>query len=107
MVLDFADKIAGYASYGRNRMPSLTYGGEIFELYLAPGISGRRPRPTDVRGGADATSPRTAIRLSSSGRSPATTARSASIAASAGASCGARRSRFGAETRERVAFGFD
>ena len=40
MVLDFADHIAGYASYGRNRMPQLAYNGEIFELYLAPEYQG-------------------------------------------------------------------
>ena len=40
IVLDFADTIAGYASYGRNRMPSLSYSGEIFELYLAPEYQG-------------------------------------------------------------------
>ena len=43
LVLDFADTIAGYASYGRNRMPALAYGGEIFELYLAPEYQGVRP----------------------------------------------------------------
>ncbi len=40
IVLDFADKVAGYSSYGRNRMPSLNYSGEIFELYLAPEYQG-------------------------------------------------------------------
>ena len=40
IVLDFADIIAGYASYGRNRMPTLNYGGEIFELYLMPEYQG-------------------------------------------------------------------
>jgi ribosomal protein S18 acetylase RimI-like enzyme len=39
-VLDFDDTIAGYASYGRNRVPSLPFGGEIFELYLAPEFQG-------------------------------------------------------------------
>jgi ribosomal protein S18 acetylase RimI-like enzyme len=39
-VLDFDESIAGYASYGRNRVPSLPYGGEIFELYLAPEFQG-------------------------------------------------------------------
>ena len=39
-MLDFADAVAGYASYGRNRMPALTYGGEIFELYLTPEYQG-------------------------------------------------------------------
>ncbi len=27
-------------SYGRNRVPALTYSGEIFELYLAPEYQG-------------------------------------------------------------------
>jgi ribosomal protein S18 acetylase RimI-like enzyme len=40
LVLDFGDRIAGYASYGRNRMPTLGQGGEIFELYLAPEYQG-------------------------------------------------------------------
>lgn len=40
LVLDFGDTIAGYCSYGRNRMPSLNYSGEIFELYLSPEYQG-------------------------------------------------------------------
>lgn len=40
IVLDFDDSIGGYASYGRNRVPSLPYRGEIFELYLAPEFQG-------------------------------------------------------------------
>jgi ribosomal protein S18 acetylase RimI-like enzyme len=40
VVLDFADQIAGYASYGRNRAMSLPYSGEIFELYLKPEYQG-------------------------------------------------------------------
>ena len=39
-VLDVGDRIAGYASYGRNRASSLPYRGEIFELYLAPEYQG-------------------------------------------------------------------
>jgi ribosomal protein S18 acetylase RimI-like enzyme len=39
-VLDFDDMIGGYASYGRNRVPSLPFGGEIFEIYLAPEFQG-------------------------------------------------------------------
>lgn len=39
-VLDFDDTIGGYASYGRNRVPALPYGGEVFELYLAPEFQG-------------------------------------------------------------------
>src|ERR1700689_2518425 len=40
MVLDFSETVAGYASYGRNRMPALAFSGEIFELYLAPEYQG-------------------------------------------------------------------
>jgi ribosomal protein S18 acetylase RimI-like enzyme len=40
LVLDFDDTICGYASYGRNRVPSLHFGGEIFELYIAPPYQG-------------------------------------------------------------------
>jgi ribosomal protein S18 acetylase RimI-like enzyme len=40
LVLDFAGSIGGYATYGRNRVPSLPHGGEVFELYLAPQFQG-------------------------------------------------------------------
>jgi ribosomal protein S18 acetylase RimI-like enzyme len=40
VVLDFDDAIGGYASYGRTRVPALAYGGEIFELYIAPEFQG-------------------------------------------------------------------
>jgi len=40
VVLDFDETIAGYASYGRNRVRSMPYAGEIFELYLAPEFQG-------------------------------------------------------------------
>jgi ribosomal protein S18 acetylase RimI-like enzyme len=36
LVLDFEKQIAGYATYGRNRVPSMPYSGEIFEIYLRP-----------------------------------------------------------------------
>jgi ribosomal protein S18 acetylase RimI-like enzyme len=39
-VLDFDDKVAGYASFGRNRAASLPYRGEIFEIYLLPEFQG-------------------------------------------------------------------
>src|SRR5947209_19355903 len=39
-VLEFDDSIVGYSSYGRNRVPTLPYGGEVFELYLAPEFQG-------------------------------------------------------------------
>jgi ribosomal protein S18 acetylase RimI-like enzyme len=40
VVLDFDETIGGYASYGRNRVPSMPFGGEIFELYIAPEFQG-------------------------------------------------------------------
>jgi ribosomal protein S18 acetylase RimI-like enzyme len=40
VVLDYDETIAGYASYGRNRVRSIPYAGEIFELYLAPEFQG-------------------------------------------------------------------
>ena len=36
LVLDFEKEIVGYATYGRNRVPTMPYAGEIFELYLRP-----------------------------------------------------------------------
>ena len=39
-ILAFEDTIAGYANYGRNRARSLTYEGEIYELYLRPEFQG-------------------------------------------------------------------
>lgn len=40
LVLEFDEAIAGYATYGRNRVPTLPFQGEIFELYLAPEFQG-------------------------------------------------------------------
>lgn len=39
-VLQFGERIAGYANYGRNRARSLYYDGEIYELYLRPEFQG-------------------------------------------------------------------
>ena len=39
-VLMFGDTAAGYANYGRNRARSLTYDGEVYELYLRPEFQG-------------------------------------------------------------------
>jgi ribosomal protein S18 acetylase RimI-like enzyme len=36
----FGDVVAGYANYGRNRARSLSYDGEIYELYLRPEYQG-------------------------------------------------------------------
>ncbi len=39
-LLQFGDKIAGYANYGRNRAKSLYFDGEVYELYLRPEYQG-------------------------------------------------------------------
>jgi ribosomal protein S18 acetylase RimI-like enzyme len=39
-IFAFGDTLAGYANYGRNRARSLTYDGEIYELYLRPEFQG-------------------------------------------------------------------
>ena len=39
-LLQFGDRVAGYANYGRNRARSLYYDGEIYELYLRPEFQG-------------------------------------------------------------------
>ncbi|HXY58902.1 MAG TPA: GNAT family N-acetyltransferase [Methylocystis sp.] len=40
LVLSFDCDLVGYATYGRNRVPSMPYSGEIFELYLRPEFQG-------------------------------------------------------------------
>jgi ribosomal protein S18 acetylase RimI-like enzyme len=39
-LLVFGEHVAGYANYGRNRAHSLTYDGEIYELYLRSEFQG-------------------------------------------------------------------
>lgn len=39
-ILSFGDQVAGYANYGRNRARSLSYDGEIYEIYLRPEFQG-------------------------------------------------------------------
>ena len=39
-LLQFGEKVAGYANYGRNRARSLHFDGEIYELYLRPEYQG-------------------------------------------------------------------
>jgi ribosomal protein S18 acetylase RimI-like enzyme len=40
LVLDTGERVAGYASMGRSRSPTLRAEGEIFELYLDPAHQG-------------------------------------------------------------------
>ena len=39
-LLVFGEHVAGYANYGRNRARSLSYDGELYELYLRPEYQG-------------------------------------------------------------------
>jgi ribosomal protein S18 acetylase RimI-like enzyme len=39
-LLQFGDEVAGYSNYGRNRARSLSYDGEVYELYLRPEFQG-------------------------------------------------------------------
>ena len=39
-ILQFGERVAGYANYGRNRARSLFYDGEIYEIYLRPEFQG-------------------------------------------------------------------
>jgi ribosomal protein S18 acetylase RimI-like enzyme len=39
-LLQFGEHIAGYSNYGRNRARSLSYDGEVYELYLRPEFQG-------------------------------------------------------------------
>lgn len=40
MVLEVGGKVAGYATVGRNRVRTLPYEGEIYEIYLHPDYQG-------------------------------------------------------------------
>jgi ribosomal protein S18 acetylase RimI-like enzyme len=106
LVLDFGDKIAGYVSYGRNRVPALTYSGEIFELYLAPeyqgGGFGRRMFEAAQKDLADHGYRSFLV------WALADNERALAFYAHLGGRIVRRApEKFGVETRERVAFGFE
>ena len=105
-VLDFDDSIAGYASYGRNRVPTLPYGGEVFELYLAPEFHGlgfgRRLFDAARRDLANHGYTSTLV------WALADNERALSFYGHLGGRIIRRaEERFGTETRGRIAFGFD
>jgi ribosomal protein S18 acetylase RimI-like enzyme len=106
VVLDFADNIAGYASYGRNRMPALRFGGEIFELYLAPeyqGVGLGRRMFDAARADLSAHGFPSFVVWALGGNDRAMHF----YHRRGGAIVRRARERFGEETRERVAFGFE
>jgi len=106
MVLDFSETVAGYASYGRNRMPALAYSGEIFELYLAPEYQGAglgRRMFDAARSDLAAHGYLSFVVWALAGND-----RALEFYRRLGGRVVRRApERFGAETRERVAFGFD
>ena len=106
MVLDFAEHVAGYASYGRNRMPALPFSGEIFELYLAPEYQGAglgRRMFDAARGDLAAHGYMSFVVWALAGNE-----RAVQFYQRLGGKIVRRApERFGGETRERVAFGFE
>jgi len=40
LLLDAAERIGGYVTFGRNRLPAMRHKGELFELYLHPEFQG-------------------------------------------------------------------
>jgi ribosomal protein S18 acetylase RimI-like enzyme len=105
VVLEFDESIAGYATYGRNRVPSLPYQGEIFELYLAPEFQGlgfgRRLFQAARRDLSDHSYQSLLV------WALADNSRAIGFYEKLGGSIVRRaQERFGAETRDRVAFGF-
>ena len=106
LVLDFADAIGGSASYGRNRVASLPHRGEIFELYLAPQFQGlgfgRRLFEAARADLAEHGYPTFLVwALADNQRALDFYARLG------GAPIRTAPERFGAETRERISFGFE
>jgi len=105
-VLDFDEAVAGYASYGRNRMPSLPFSGEIFELYLSPEYQGAglgRRMFQWARGDLAAHGYDSFVVWALAGNE-----RAVHFYKRLGGQVVRRApERFGPETRERVAFGFN
>lgn len=106
LVLEFDEAIAGYATYGRNRVPTLPFQGEIFELYLAPEFQGlgygRRLFQAARRDLADHGFNSLVV------WALAENERAAAFYEHLGGRIVRRaQEKFGGEARERVAFGFD
>jgi ribosomal protein S18 acetylase RimI-like enzyme len=104
-LLVFGDKIAGYANYGRNRARSLTYDGEIYELYLRPefqGLGFGRRLFTAARRDLAQSGLKTLVVWALSDNDPAV-----EFYRALGGRAVARSSeRFGARTLDKVAFGW-
>jgi ribosomal protein S18 acetylase RimI-like enzyme len=104
LVLDFDESVVGYTTYGRNRAKSIPYKGEIYELYLIPEFQGlgfgrrlfKGARADLARHNCD-----TAVvwSLEENDRAVAFYL--------GGTSVKRAPEKFGEETRDRIAFGFE
>jgi ribosomal protein S18 acetylase RimI-like enzyme len=106
LVLDFDESVVGYTTYGRNRAKSIPYKGEIYELYLIPEFQGlgfgrrlfKGARADLARHNCD-----TAVVWSLEENDRAV----AFYRHLGGTSVKRAPEKFGEETRDRIAFGFE
>jgi ribosomal protein S18 acetylase RimI-like enzyme len=104
-LLVFGDKVAGYTNYGRNRARSLTYDGEIYELYLRPefqGLGFGRRLFTAARRDLAQSGLKTLVIWALSDNDPAVEF----YRALGGRAIARSSERFGARTLDKVAFGW-
>lgn len=104
-LLVFGDKIAGYTNYGRNRARSLSYDGEIYELYLRPEFQGLglgRRLFTAARRDLAQSGLKTLVVWALSDNDPAVEF----YRALGGRAIARSSERFGARTLDKVAFGW-
>lgn len=105
LVLDYDESVAGYVTLGRSRWAGLPYEGEIFELYLAPefvGVGFGRRLFEAARRDLACAGLGTTVVWALSGNERAV----GFYRHMGGRFAGTSHERFGAELRERVAFGF-
>ena len=104
-ILVFGELVAGYANYGRNRARSLSYDGEIYELYLRPefqGLGFGRRLFTAARKDLGASGMKSLVVWALSDNDPAV----AFYRALGGRPVARSSERFGSKTLDKVAFGW-
>ena len=104
-ILVFGELVAGYANYGRNRARSLSYDGEIYELYLRPefqGLGFGRRLFTAARKDLGASGMKSLVVWALSDNDPAV----AFYRALGGRPIARSSERFGSKTLDKVAFGW-
>lgn len=106
LVLEFDECIVGYVSYGKNRVPTIPFRGEVFELYLLPefqGLGFGRRLFNAARRDLAAHGYGTAVVWALSDNQPALDF----YARLGGLEFRRAQERFGSEFRERMAFAFE